>query len=170
MFLQEEREIAMASGIAIDAECSGLYEKFQTGEKAFRCISFRVSPDMKTVIPDEKDWQIRKEVRVNAREDTKNALTVLCNQLVTGNDESIAQPRWILFNFEFETAVDKRPTDKSIFIKWCPETSTIKNRMVFTTSTKGLIDHLNLSATNVQADSIDEIKEILGKLESGNLK
>jgi len=160
----------MASGIAIDAECSGLYEKFQTGEKAFRCISFRVSPDMKRVIPDEDQWQIKKDAGICQREDTKNAMQVLCNQLVTGDDKSNAQPRWILFNFEFETAVDKRPTDKSIFIKWCPETSTIKNRMVFTTSTKGLIDHLNMSATNVQADSIDEIKEILGKLESGNLK
>jgi len=159
----------MASGINIDGACQGLYDKFQTGEKAYRCITFRVSADMKHVIPDEDLWQIKKDPSICQREDTLNTMKLLCNQLINGDDKSNAQPRWILFNFEFETT-DKRATDKSIFIKWCPETATIKNRMVFTTSTKGLIDTMNMSATNVQADSVDEIKEILGKLETGNLK
>jgi len=160
----------MASGINIDAACKDLYALFQTKTKEYRCITFRVSADLKNVITDEEKWQIKKVPGICQKEDTLNTMKLLCERLVTGDDKSNAQPRWILFNFEFETAVDHRATDKSLFIKWCPETATIKNRMVFTTSTKGLIDHLNNKATTIQADTVDEIKELLGKLESGQLK
>ena len=48
-------------------------------------------------------------------------------------------------NFEFLTG-DARATDKSIFIKWVPDGAKIKPRMVFSSSTKGLIDGLKVSA------------------------
>lgn len=157
----------MASGILIDKACEELYKKFQTGDKAFRAIVFRVKDDLKSVVPDDEQWQIKKDPAVDPKADTANCLKMIKNMLVTG--DTVALPRWILMNFEFLTS-DGRDTDKSIFVKWCPEGATIRQRMVFTTSTKGLLDGINCKATTVQGDGLDDLDEIIGKLESGVLK
>lgn len=159
----------MASGIAIDEECKKIFLEFNTGSKIYRCITFRVSTNNKMVIQEEDKFNIKKDADICQKEDTKNALKAISKLLVEGDDASNASPRWVLFNFEFVTD-DGRDTDKSIFIKWCPESAKVKARMVFTTSTKGLVDDLKISATAVQADCIEEIQEILPKLQNGTLK
>lgn len=159
----------MASGIAIDDVCRELFAQFNTGGKVYRCITFRVSANNKAVVAEEEIFQIKKDTSIDAKDDTKNALKTICKLLIEGDAASNASPRWIVFNFEFVTD-DGRDTDKSIFIKWCPESAKVKARMVFTTSTKGLVDDIKISATAVQADSIEEIQEILPKLQNGQLK
>lgn len=159
----------MASGIAIDDGCMARFKEFNTGSKVYRCITFRVSKDNKQVECDDDQFNIKKNPDICQKEDTTNALKTISKLLVEGDDASNAKPRWILFNYEYMSS-DGRDTDKSIFIKWCPESAKVKARMVFTTSTKGIVDHLKLSATNVQADCIEDIAEIMPKLQNGSLK
>lgn len=159
----------MASGIAIDDQCKTLFDAFQKGDKIYRAVTFRVTPDNKTVVPETEDWQLKKDNSICQREDTAKAMDLLAKKLLSGDQLSDTTPRWIIMNFEFLTG-DARATDKSIFIKWVPDGAKIKPRMVFSSSTKGLIDGLKCSATNVQADGLDDLQEIIPKLENGTLK
>lgn len=135
-----------------------------------RVMSLRVSKDCKTIELEKKKFFIPMKLKDGVA-DTERCTKKIINRLTKGSKASCKRPRWIIMYFDFLTEVDNRPTGKTIMIKWCPEQSTIKQKMYLSSSTKGLTDVLSdFKATAVQCDQPCDIQDIVTNLQKGILK
>ena len=135
-----------------------------------RVMAMCVSPDCKTIKLEKKKFNIPMKKKDGVA-DTDRCAQKLIRRLTQGSTASCKKPRWIVVYFDFLTEVDNRPTGKTIMIKWCPDSSSIKQKMYLSSSTKGLTDVLtDFKATAVQCDSAGDIHEIIANLKKGTLK
>lgn len=160
----------MASGVAVNTECDVLWKLFHKG-KGYRLITFVIAPDYKSIVPAEEKWQMKPDPNLTPVEDTGRCTAALADLLLNGTAEEKIMPRWVIIYYDFKTSEDGRKTGKEVMVKWCPEGAKVKARMTFSSSTKGLTDSLTeFRVTAVQADSVDEVNEIVERLEKGTLK
>jgi len=168
----------MASGVAVSEECIELYRKYRI-DKVYRVIVLRLGDGFKEIIPESEKWQmpLLKDQRdpTVAQDNTEKCLEDLKNLLVTGTDEELGRPRWIVFYYDYvaesSMAMGGRAAGKEVLIKWCPESAKVKARMCFASSAQGLKDSLpEFSPAERQADCMDEINAIKKELELGKFK
>jgi len=135
-----------------------------------RIMTMRVSDDLKTIVLEKNKFNVAMK-HDDKLQDTDRCIAKLKKRLTQGSEKSTKRPRWIIVYFDFLTDVDSRPTGKEIMIKWCPDSSTIKQKMYLSSSTAGLCSTLkDFKGTTVQCDCIDDLDDILKNLRKGILK
>lgn len=142
----------------------------KTKAKRPRIMTMRVSDNLKTIVLEKNKFNVAMK-HDDKIKDTDRCLAKLKKRLTQGSTSSVKRPRWIIVYFDFLTDVDSRPTGKEIMIKWCPDSSSIKQKMYLSSSTAGLCSTLkDFKGTTVQCDCIDDLDDILKSLRKGTLK
>jgi cofilin len=136
----------MASGVAVCDECKTAFQEIKLGHK-YRYVIFRLSPNL-------------KEIVVEKRAEPSATYDEFVEELKAAEKEK--ECRYAVFDAEFSTK-DGQPRNKIVFFMWSPETSHIKQKMVYSSSKDALKkalgegiareiqanDHSDLSWSNV---------------------
>jgi len=123
------------TGIAIHDDCVNRFNELKLAH-SYRYVLFKMSPDLKHVVlektaPSSASW-----------EDFERDLP---------KDDC----RYGIFDFEYEKDGGRR--EKIVFVVWCPETSSIKSKMLYTSTRDALKKKLVGIGTEVQATDASEI-------------
>jgi len=110
----------MASGVAVSDECLKVYEEVKMGHK-WLYIIYRISDDLSKIVVEEKGGH------------DKNY-----NDFVAGMKaaESKRQCRYGIFDVMF--IHNDVPQERLAFFLWSPDTATVKQKMLYTSSKAAL--------------------------------
>ncbi|KAI6657772.1 hypothetical protein LOD99_515 [Oopsacas minuta] len=128
----------MTSGVKCSSECTAVYLALKN-KRVYRYIVFKVDRGhTEDIVPEfmNEDRAIeftlsQKGVEVNNK--TRSGVTSLISYL---RDSSQNEPRYIVFNFAFVS--EDRIQEKVIFILWSPESSSVKHKMLYSSSKDAL--------------------------------
>ncbi|XP_064600392.1 actophorin-like [Liolophura sinensis] len=126
----------MASGVKVADECISAYQEIKLGHK-WRYVIYRLSDDLRTVIVQERAG---KNKSYNDFVETLHEA------------EQMKQCRYAVYDVEYMHNDMQR--SKLAFFLWSPETATIKQKMVYT-STKDALKQ-KLVGLGVEIQSTDD--------------
>jgi len=132
------------SGIRISDEVMDHYNQLRFGRE-MRFFTCKLSNDLTEVVVD----------KTGGSDSQWNDLV----SFMPGRD-----CRYGFFNFDFEKEGGKRT--KVVFVRWCPETSAIKQKIMYTTTTQGLKRKLEGIGCDLQATDASELcmEEVLSRV------
>ena len=108
------------AGIKCDDSVGTLFEELKMAKK-LRWCTFKISDDFTTIIGDAS---APKTEPANQEEEWK----VFADTLIAGSE-----PRYAAYDFQW-TAADGHDAEKILFVLWCPDTSKIKQKMLYGSS------------------------------------
>jgi len=133
------------SGIAIHDDCVNRFNELKLAH-SYRYLVFKMSPDLTNVV-------LEKTSSASASwEEFESDLP---------KDDC----RYGIFDFEYEKDGGRR--NKIVFVVWCPETSKIKSKMLYTSTKDSLKKKLVGIGCEVQATDASEIQysEVLSRVD-----
>jgi cofilin len=133
------------SGIAIHDDCVNRFNELKLAH-SYRYLLFKMSPDLTNVV-------LEKTSSASASwEEFESDLP---------KDDC----RYGIFDFEYEKDGGRR--NKIVFVVWCPETSKIKSKMLYTSTKDSLKKKLVGIGCEVQATDASEIQysEVLSRVD-----
>lgn len=71
---------------------------------------------------------------------------------------ALNEPRYCVVDFDYETE-DGRPQEKLVFVFWCPDTSGVKDKMLYAASKDAIKKPLTGIHAEVQANDAGDIDE-----------
>ncbi|EGC32538.1 hypothetical protein DICPUDRAFT_57070 [Dictyostelium purpureum] len=107
----------MSSGVKLASDCVEVFNQLKLGRK-FGIIVYKISAD---------STQIEVEEKVSGSEATFDKFLSLLPE---------NNCRYVLFDYAFEEEGANK--NKITFVQWCPETSKIKEKMLYTSSKDAL--------------------------------
>jgi len=135
----------VAKGGEQQEDCVNRFNELKLAH-AYRYLVFKMSPDLTNVVLEKTDHDGA------SWEDFERDLP---------KDDC----RYGIFDFEYEKDGGKR--NKIVFVVWCPETSKIKQKMLYTSTKDSLKKKLVGIGTEVQATDASEIsrEEVLSRVD-----
>ncbi|GAA5810321.1 hypothetical protein MFLAVUS_003742 [Mucor flavus] len=125
----------MSSGVAVNSECLELYQDLKLRKK-YKYIIFKLSPDNKEIVVE------------------KSATEAEYNDFLSQLPDD--EPRYAVFDFEFEKAGDGK-RNKITFYSWIPDTSKVRQKMLYASSKDALRRQLVGIAIEVQGTDSSEV-------------
>jgi len=148
LFEQINKRIEKKSGVKVHDEIAGLYSDFKLQKTPLRFYTYKIE-DKKLIVVASSGQ------RSATYED-------FCKDLPESD------PRYGLIDLEFKTN-DGRPTSKLVFISWIPDSSTIRQKMLYSSSKEslkcvfnGVGIHIN-ATDNAELDFDDSILPVVKK-------
>ena len=130
------------SGIEIDDSCMTAFNNLKMGKNT-RYASFKMSSDLKKVL-------LEKEVPKSSGGSSESQYKEFVSQ-VPANDA-----RYFIYDFEFTNA-DGDVRNKVALILWCPDGTSTKTKMLYTTTKDDFKRKLQGLQVEVGATDYDEI-------------
>ncbi|KAG2231341.1 hypothetical protein BDF21DRAFT_182185 [Thamnidium elegans] len=125
----------MSSGVAVNSECLELYQDLKIRKK-YKYIIFKLSSDNKEIVVE------------------KSATDAEYNDFLSQLPDD--EPRYAVFDFEYEkTGEGKR--NKITFYSWIPDTSKVRQKMLYASSKDALRRQLVGIAIEVQGTDSSEV-------------
>ena len=112
----------MASGVQVDASAVQLFNEMKKRNVA-KYATFRIE-DKKVIVVDYQ----APAAKTTTRDEDKVHFTELGQRLA--QDE----PRYIVYNFSFRMKKEARDVHKLVFLVWCPDSSSVGNKMLYAAS------------------------------------
>jgi len=135
----------VGSGAKLDPECLNEYCKFKTG-KNIRYIVFKLTDSLTEIVVEQT---VNKDENKNFSAEYEN----LVDRLREVQDEGGC--RYVVVDFEYQ--IKELTKSKMIFISWAPDTSKIKQKMVYTSSQHILKKPLDGISLYVQGNDLDDV-------------
>jgi len=137
-----------ASGVIVSEECNTLYQELKLGKK-LRYIIFKIN-DACSEIEVEKQ---------SASTDYDEFLSDLPEN----------EPRYAIYDFEYSKG-DAGIRNKICFYAWTPESSSIKQKMIYASSKDALRKSLVGLSVEIQGTDLSEVSHeaVLEKVSRGN--
>mmetsp|Transcript_10284 Transcript_10284/g.15039 ORF Transcript_10284/g.15039 Transcript_10284/m.15039 type:complete len:144 (+) Transcript_10284:59-490(+) len=129
------------AGINVTDEVMEEFVQFQQ-KGAYRFLTLKVNDDKTAIVIADK----------GEKEDTYEKFLEKLPE---------KEPRFAFYMYEFTVTEGdfERSTSKLVFIYWCPEKSSIKNRMVYSSSKKAVENKLQGLQIKLEASAMDEVVE-----------
>jgi cofilin len=150
-------QLTMSSGVSVDPQCIEMFNALKKRE--YRGVVLKIN-DAMTLIEVERTMDSADKTGKTPQEDWKEALESLPE-----ND-----CRFLIYDFQYEH--QGLPKSKIIFLKWAPETSKIKSKMIYASSQEGCLNQMEgvgrqLQGTDEAEVAYDEVKKTLAALQAG---
>ncbi|KAI9499289.1 hypothetical protein BDB00DRAFT_227807 [Zychaea mexicana] len=126
----------MSSGVAVNQECLDLYQEFKLRKK-YKYIVFKLSDDNKEIVVEK------------TAEDATYDQFLECLPA----DE----PRYAVYDFDYEK-VGEGQRNKITFYAWIPDTSKIRQKMLYASSKDALRKNLVGLAIEIQGTDFSEVE------------
>lgn len=130
----------MASGVKVNAQCGQEFEKMKMS-KEYRYVIFKLNDKLTEIVVDE----------CGPRDATYDDMKAKLLEHAANKE-----CRYACFDLEFKTPLEGNPANKIVFVAWNPENSTLKPRMVYTSSKDYLKKALQV-VPELQATDADEL-------------
>ncbi|NUP20951.1 MAG: hypothetical protein HOZ81_33750 [Streptomyces sp.] len=124
----------MSSGLAIEDSCVSAFKELKA--RKINVLLYRLNDDFTAIIPDYKG-------KVSSYDDFVEMLPE-------------NEPRYAFHDYEFTTG-DGRKTAKIVMFSWLPETTPIKQKMVFASSKTVLKSSLDGISAEIQATDYSDL-------------
>mmetsp|Transcript_12027 Transcript_12027/g.32400 ORF Transcript_12027/g.32400 Transcript_12027/m.32400 type:complete len:149 (-) Transcript_12027:386-832(-) len=131
----------MSSGVAVNPECIEAFNSLK--KRDCRGVILKINDGM-TEIGVEKTLPATTETKKSPKEDWIAAMAELPE-----ND-----CRFLIYDFEYEH--QGLPKSKLIFMKWAPEASKIKSKMIYASSQEGCLTQMEGVGRQLQCTDEDE--------------
>ncbi|KAI8071509.1 hypothetical protein BC940DRAFT_293035 [Gongronella butleri] len=125
----------MSSGVAVNPECIEAYNNLKLGKKS-KYIIYKLSDNLKEIV-------VEKQVAEATYDDFLEALPA---------DE----PRYAVYDFDYEKP-GAGMRNKITFFSWIPDTSKVRQKMVYAASVDSLRRNLVGLAIEVQGTDASEV-------------
>ncbi|KAI9345087.1 hypothetical protein BD770DRAFT_414088 [Pilaira anomala] len=125
----------MSSGVAVNSECLDLYQDLKIRKK-YKFIIFKLSDDLKEIVVE------------------KSSETANYDEFLSELPEN--EPRYAVFDFEYEKPGDGK-RNKITFYSWIPDTSKVRQKMLYASSKDALRRQLVGIAIEVQGTDSSEV-------------
>ncbi|KAL0080182.1 hypothetical protein J3Q64DRAFT_1753084 [Phycomyces blakesleeanus] len=125
----------MSTGVAVSDECIDLYSEFKLRKK-YKYIIFKLADDNKEII-------VEKKAETGNYEDFLECLP---------SDE----PRYAVYDFEYEKPGEGQRS-KITFYAWIPDTSKVRQKMLYAASKDALRKKLVGLAIEIQGTDLSEV-------------
>ncbi|KAL5524347.1 AIN1_1 [Sanghuangporus sanghuang] len=132
----------MASGVQADEDCVKAFNDLKL-QRQYKYIVYALSPDNKSIVVSEK-------VQQDSSKPNREFYDEFVAKLPTD------EPRYGIFDFEFEKEDGSGKRNRIVFVNWAPDTSGIKKKMVYSSSKDALRRGLVGVQVDVQATDPDE--------------
>ncbi|CEP12964.1 hypothetical protein [Parasitella parasitica] len=155
----------MSSGVTVNQVCLDKYQELKIGQK-YKYITFKLSDDLKEIVVDEA-----KEVSKDKSEEI--AVDDTYNEFLSKLPENM--PRFAVYDFDFEKPGEGK-RNKITFYSWyaginftleVPDTSTVRQKMLYASSKEALRKSLVGLAIDIQGTDSSEVsyETVLDKIE-----
>ncbi|KAI9018509.1 hypothetical protein CLU79DRAFT_760626 [Phycomyces nitens] len=125
----------MSTGVAVSEECFDLYSEFKLRKK-YKFIIFKLADDNKEIIVDKK-------AETGTYEEFLECLPA-------------AEPRYAVYDFDYEKPGEGQRS-KITFFSWIPDTSKVRQKMLYAASKDALRKKLVGLAIEIQGTDISEV-------------
>mmetsp|Transcript_4818 Transcript_4818/g.8867 ORF Transcript_4818/g.8867 Transcript_4818/m.8867 type:complete len:149 (-) Transcript_4818:192-638(-) len=147
----------MSSGVTVDPKCVEMFNALK--RRDYRGVVLKINDTM-TKIEVERTLESSEKTGKSAQDDWKAAIDSLPQ-----ND-----CRFLIYDFQYEH--QGLPKSKIIFMKWAPEASKIKAKMIYASSQEGCLNQMEgvgrqMQGTDEAEVAYDEIKKNLAALQAG---
>jgi len=126
----------MSSGVAVHDDCLQVFQELKL-KKKYKYIIYKLSEDQKEIVVDKTDEESDYDTFINALPEN--------------------EPRYAIYDFEYEKA-GEGTRNKICFFAWTPDTSKIKQKMIYASSKDALRKKLVGIAVEVQCTDLDEVE------------
>ncbi|CAO3597387.1 unnamed protein product [Absidia cylindrospora] len=132
---KQEKYINMSSGVAVNSECMELFQELKLRKK-YKYIVFKLTDDFKEIV-------VEKTAEAAEYDEFLGTLPV---------DE----PRYAVYDFDYEKPGEGQ-RNKITFYSWIPDTSKIRQKMVYASSKDALRRQLVGLAIEIQGTDSSEV-------------
>jgi len=131
-----ELKKTQASGVTVHDEIAGLYQDFKLQKTPTRFYTYKI--------------ENKKVIIVASSGERSATYEDFCKDLPE------SEPRYGLIDLEFKTK-DGRPTSKLVFISWIPDSSSIREKMLYSSSKESMKAALNGVGIHINATDNSEL-------------
>ncbi|KAI8968539.1 hypothetical protein BDF20DRAFT_896944 [Mycotypha africana] len=125
----------MSSGVAVNDQCLEVFEELKLRKK-YKYIIFKLSDDNKEIVIEKSS--------------TNGEYQEFLDELPP------SEPRYAVFDFEFEKGAEGK-RNKITFYTWIPDTSKIRQKMLYASSKDALRRKLVGIAVEIQGTDASEV-------------
>ncbi|KAI8142034.1 hypothetical protein BJV82DRAFT_157830 [Fennellomyces sp. T-0311] len=125
----------MSSGVTVNDECLTLYEEFKIRKK-YKYIVFKLSDDLKEVVVE------------------KSAENGTYEEFLSNLPEN--EPRYAVYDFDYEKPGEGQRS-KITFYAWIPDTSKVRQKMLYASSKDAIRKKLVGLAIEIQGTDYSEV-------------
>eukprot|EP00736_Rhodelphis_marinus_P011870 Rmarinus@m.10506 len=136
----------MSSGVQVSEEVVQAWQDLRT--RKLSLVVAKISDDKTSIVVENK--KTAEELEGDSlQEKFEKFQTALVKDCET-------ESRYVFYDFPFtKNGLD---TTKCVLIVWCPDDAPIKNKMIYTSSKKGLVTKLDGIAKEMQATDASEME------------
>ena len=127
--------VVSQSGVAVDEEINSTFQSFKI-DKKLRFYVYKI--------------ENKKSIKIDSYGERNATYDEFCEKLPEN------EARYGLIDLEFETK-DGRPTSKLVFICWNPDTGSIRNKMLYSSSKEAIKAALNGVGIHINATDRAEL-------------
>ncbi|KAI8877121.1 hypothetical protein K501DRAFT_45371 [Backusella circina FSU 941] len=125
----------MSSGVAVNEQCLELYQNLKIGQK-YKYIIFKLSDNLKEIVVD------------------KSAETGEYDEFLGSLPQD--EPRYAVYDFDYEKPGEGKRS-KITFYSWIPDTSKVRQKMLYASSKDALRKNLVGIAIEIQGTDASEV-------------
>eukprot|EP00735_Rhodelphis_limneticus_P002000 TRINITY_DN1273_c0_g1::TRINITY_DN1273_c0_g1_i1::g.26886::m.26886 TRINITY_DN1273_c0_g1::TRINITY_DN1273_c0_g1_i1::g.26886 ORF type:complete len:163 (+),score=64.39,sp/P78929/COFI_SCHPO/41.78/6e-24,Cofilin_ADF/PF00241.15/6.1e-27 TRINITY_DN1273_c0_g1_i1:41-490(+) len=138
----------MASGVQVAAEVCDAWQELRTRKLA--CIVAKISDDKTSIVIEAKYREEDLDGATLAEKYETFARALVAPEKYQN------ESRYVFYDFPFtKGGLDQT---KCILLVWCPDDAPVKNKMLYTSSKKGLVSKLDGIAKELQATDPSEME------------
>ncbi|MFE5556695.1 actin-binding ADF family protein [Streptomyces sp. NPDC056544] len=126
----------MSSGTQVEDSVISAFKELKT-KKAANTVFYRLSDDLSTIVPDYQGKLTHDE---------------LLEKLPAG------EPRYVVYDLTYSKGDGEGQRGKIVLISWCPDGTTVKKKMVHTSSYNTLRSMLDGVHMYVQASDLSDVE------------